>query len=101
MMPINTPDYTASLWSVYKLGGGWRVGGGVEAVGTRYGNTANTVAAPHYVRYDMLVGYERRSYEIKLNVLNLLDQDYYEGVYQGHVIPGTRRSVQVTGRFRF
>ena len=100
-IPINTPGYTSSIWSVYRLGGGWKVGGGVEAVGTRYGNTTNTVAVPHYTRWDALLAYEQRSYELKLNVLNLLDTDYYEGVYQGHVIPGTQRALQVTGKLKF
>ena len=27
----NTPPYTFNLWTTYKLGGGWKVGGGVEA----------------------------------------------------------------------
>jgi catecholate siderophore receptor len=31
--PINTPSHTWSFWSTYRLGDGWRVGGGVEGVG--------------------------------------------------------------------
>ena len=31
--PINTPSQTRSFWSTYKLGDGWRAGGGVEGVG--------------------------------------------------------------------
>jgi catecholate siderophore receptor len=99
--PINTPDYTFNLWTVYRVGGGWKVGGGVEGVGNRYGNTTNTVLVPHYSRWDALLAYEQRRYEIKLNVLNVFDRDYYEGVYQGHVIPGTTRTLLVTGKLKF
>lgn len=100
-VPINTPDYTASLWTTYRLGGGWKVGGGVEAVGTRYGNTTNTVAAPHYVRWDGLLAYEQKRYDLKLNALNLFNTDYYEGVYAGHVVPGTKRVFLASLRLKY
>jgi catecholate siderophore receptor len=99
--PINTPSYTFNLWSVYRLGGGWRAGAGVEGVGNRYGNTTNTVLVPHYARVDALVAYEKPRYEVKLNVLNLLDREYDEGVYQGHVVPGTRRALLLTAKLKY
>jgi catecholate siderophore receptor len=99
--PINTPSYTYNLWTVYRLGGGWKIGGGVEGVGNRYANTTNTALVPHYARVDALLGYERTRYDLKLNVLNLFDKDYYEGVYQGHVIPGTKRAVMLTARLKY
>ena len=100
-VPINTPHHTANLWMVYNLGGGWKVGGGFEDVGLRYGNATNTNAVPGYSRWDAMVAYEQKRYSIKLNVLNLFNQKYYEGVYAGHVVPGTRRAVQLSGEFRF
>jgi catecholate siderophore receptor len=99
--PINTPTYTFNLWTVYRLGGGWKLGGGIEGVGNRYANTTNTALVPHYVRVDALLGYERPRYDLKLNVLNVLNEDYYEGVYQGHVIPGTKRAVLLTARLKY
>ena len=100
-VPINTPDYTASLWTVYRWGSRWRFGGGVEAVGKRFGNTTNTVEVPGYTRWDAMVAYTAPSYEIRLNALNLFDRDIYEGVYQGHVVPGTKRSLQLTVDCKF
>lgn len=99
--PINTPPYTFNLWTVYRLGDGWKIGGGAEGVGNRFGNTTNTVRAPHYVRWDALVTYEQPHYDLKINVLNLFNTDYYEGVYQGHVVPGTKRVLLVTGKLKF
>ena len=100
-VPINTPDYTASLWTVYRWGSRWKFGGGVEAVGKRFGNTTNTVEVPAYTRWDAMVAYAAPSYEIRVNALNLADRDIYEGVYQGHVVPGTKRSLQVTFDYKF
>jgi len=40
--------------------------------------------------------YRWSNYALKLNVLNLFDDDYYEGVYAGHAVPGTKRALQLT-----
>jgi catecholate siderophore receptor len=89
------------MWPTYDLGGGWRIGGGFDGAGLRYGQNANTTAAPAYTRWDALVEYEFKKYSIRLNMLNLFDRDYYEGVYQGHVVPGIKRSAQLTFNARF
>ncbi len=99
--PINTPSYTANIWSTYKLNGGWKIGGGFEAVGKRYGNATNTNEAPAYVRWDALVEYQAQKYAIKLNAFNLFNQTYYEGIYAGHVTPGTARTAQLSVAYRF
>ncbi|MES2831462.1 MAG: TonB-dependent siderophore receptor [Pseudomonadota bacterium] len=99
--PINTPSYTYSLWSTYKVAKGWKVGGGLEGVGTRYANATNTAAVPSYKRVDALVEYSPKPYSIKLNVFNLFDEKYYEGVYSGHVLPGTPRTAQLTVSTKF
>ncbi|MEP7084926.1 MAG: TonB-dependent receptor, partial [Betaproteobacteria bacterium] len=95
-IPLNTPKYTYALWTTYALGGGWKIGGGFDGAGLRYGQNANTNAAPAYTRWDALIEYEQKAYSIKLNALNLFDRDYYEGVYAGHVLPGVKRSLQLT-----
>ncbi|MBI3716012.1 MAG: TonB-dependent receptor [Betaproteobacteria bacterium] len=74
---------------------------GIERVADRYANADNSNIVPAYTRIDMLLAYEQKSYAIKLNVLNLFDKDYYEGVYQGHSVPGTKRSMQVTAEYKF
>jgi catecholate siderophore receptor len=96
LIPLNTPKYTYSMWTTYGLGGGWKVGGGFDGAGLRYGQNADSTAAPAYTRWDALLEYEQKSYSVKLNVFNLFNRDYYESVYQGHVVPGVRRELQVT-----
>ena len=99
--PINTPRYTANLWTTYSLGGGWRVAGGFDAVSERYADAANNNEVPGYVRWDAMLAYEQAAYEIRLNLLNLTDRRIYEGVYAGHVVPGQRRTALVTARLKF
>ncbi len=99
--PVNTPQYTFSLWTTYKVADGWKVGGGLEGVGMRYANATNTIEVPTYKRVDALLEYAVKSYAVKLNAFNLFNEKYYEGVYTGHVMPGTPRALQLTLSTRF
>lgn len=110
LRPRNTPNYTYSLWSTYRLDGGWRVGAGVEGKGARLayaipnGTAVPAVStAPAYQRWDAMVAYEQPRYAVKLNVLNLFDKRYYESVYEngGHVVPGTSRAAQMSVEYKF
>jgi len=99
-VPVNTPDYTASLWATYRIGQHWTAGGGIEAVGMRYANATNTVEVPGYHRFDAMVAWRLDHLSVQLNALNLTDRTYYEGVYTGHVVPGTARTFHLTVAWR-
>lgn len=109
--PPNSTDYTFNVWTTYKLGGGWKVGGGIEGKGDRavysYPNSGatsfNPNVAPHYVRYDAMIGYTQKNYAVQLNVKNLFDTTYYESAYinGGFAVPGTGRTAQVTLDYKF
>lgn len=99
--PVNTPPYTANLWTTWRFAPYWRVGGGLEAVGRRYTTLSNTTVLPAYVRADAMLEYERGNWAVRLNVQNVFDTTYYEGLYTGHAVPGTARTAQLTGLFRF
>jgi catecholate siderophore receptor len=53
------------------------------------------------VRVDALVQYDFEAWLVKFNLYNLFDEQYYEGVYQGHTVPGTTRAAQITVAWRF
>lgn len=114
----NTPPYTANLWTTYKLGSGWKIGGGAEAKGERYGYNPSGAGAvptlpggsefhpntaPAYVRWDALVGYEQPTYAIYLNVQNLFDTVYYDALYDNGslVVPGQGRRLILSGEYKF
>jgi catecholate siderophore receptor len=99
--PINTPEHTASLWSTYRLTSQWKIGAGIERVARRWGNATNTNALPGYERVDAMVEYKLDQWAAQLNIKNLLDKDYYEGVYSGHTVPGAKRSVQLSVAYKF
>lgn len=104
-VPVNTPNNSYSLWNTYKLGqwqgGKWKIGMGLEGVGKRYANAANSIALDAYQRVDGLLQYDTPGYTAKFNVFNMFNTTYYEGVYTGHTTPGTPRSMQVTLLLKF
>ncbi|OZA48636.1 MAG: TonB-dependent siderophore receptor [Hydrogenophilales bacterium 17-61-76] len=118
--PRNTPAYTFNLWSTYALGGGWKLGGGVEVKGERYGyNPSNSNpaqyptlpgssefhpnTAPSYDRWDAMVSYEQKDWSVRLNVKNVFDEVYYDAIYDNgpFSVPGTGRQFILTSELTF
>jgi catecholate siderophore receptor len=109
----NTPPYSLNAWSTYRLDGGWKIGGGMEMVGNRtvygFGNISPTSAppvyrvAPHYTRWDAMLSYEQKNYDIKFNITNLFNTTWYDAPYEngGHVVPGTSRTGLVTLAWKY
>lgn len=96
----NTPDDSLSLWTTYRLRGGFELGGGAQFVGDRWSNEGNTRLAPSYWLLDAMASYEvNERLTLRLNALNLADEDYIDRVGGGHFIPGRGRSVALTTTF--
>jgi catecholate siderophore receptor len=103
MVPLNTPNDSATFWTTYDLTPVWQVGGGAVYVGKRYANNINTVSAPSYVRLDATVAWRQPNYEVRLNVFNLANKTYYDSIIQsdgGRIVPGTGRTAMLTVVFR-
>ncbi|RJG00252.1 TonB-dependent receptor [Noviherbaspirillum sedimenti] len=99
-----TPKHSANLWLTKALGNGWRTGAGVNYVGDRKADPANTVTLPAYTTVDAMVGYKWQGLDLQLNFMNLFDREY---IVSGHGssanlnLPGAPRSVQLTARYNF
>ena len=102
--PLGVPSVSGSVWSIYRLGGGWELGGGAFASTTWYLDDQNRAKAPSYVRWDATLAYVQKSYDIRLNVLNLMDETYYIGGYQNNpnrVLTGQPRTALLSLNYRF
>jgi catecholate siderophore receptor len=97
----NTPKHAASLWTNYRLGGGWEVGGGAVYSAERITNNANTAVVPSYTRYDATVAYVTKKYDVRLNVLNLSDKEYFEVASGSRATPATGRMFVASMNYRF
>lgn len=81
----NTPEHSASLWTTYDILPKLTIGGGAFYVDEQFGNTANSVSIPSYVRYDAMAGYQiDKHLSLQLNIQNLTDKRYFDAAYSSH-----------------
>jgi catecholate siderophore receptor len=102
--PLGVADVAGNVWTVYKLGGGWEVGGGVRGSSGFFLSDANNGEVPEAWIVDLTAAYVHRNWEARLNVANVADKTYYIGGYQNNanrVIPGEPRTYSVTLRYTF
>lgn len=95
----NVPKVSAGLLAIREAvldnGGRYGIGGGVNYVGDRSGNTADTYTLPAYTTAK-LVSYWQISKKVRLSldVHNLFDRNYYTASWSNlYVIPGAERSI--------
>jgi catecholate siderophore receptor len=96
----NTPTRTASLWST-ALFNAWEVGGGLVYSSERMLNNANTALTEGYTRWDATFAYHQRKYDLRLNLQNLTDEEYFEVASGGRATPAQGRGVLGTLTYRF
>ena len=110
----NTPPVTFNMWSTYSFAENWKIGGGFESKGERFGYspTSNNFIVngkftpnvlPGYTRWDAMVAYERQRWAVRLNVKNLFDKEYYDALYDNgsFSVPGNRRQAILTTEIKF
>ena len=117
--PGLSPSRQATLFTTYRIGDTWRIGGGLTAVSQN--KPANAVTtnvtdpatgvtttilnpnrAPGYVKADLLAEYRvSEGNTVKLNIDNLFDKVYYNTLYRGFAAPGDARSVRLTLTSKF
>jgi catecholate siderophore receptor len=103
-VPLGVPEFAGNVWTVYRLPGGWEVGGGIRSTSSFWLNDANTGKVPGATLVDLTAAWVQNSYEIRLNLNNVADKTWYVGGYQNspnRVLPGPPRQVQVTLRYIF
>ena len=87
----NTPRNSFSLWTTYAPPGGWTVGYGARAVGTRNVTSQGDGKLDAYWVHSVMASHDvNRNLKLQLNVENLADKAYVERVRQ--VAGGESRS---------
>ncbi len=100
---LNVPEHSGSLLGVYEfLDGelrGLELGGGVNYVGERSGNVADSgFELPGYTTVDLLARYQATpDLTLGVNLNNALDRTYYERSYSNvWVMPGEPRNLSLS-----
>ena len=100
--PGLTPKHSGSVWTTYAVTSKVRVGAGLTYRGKQNPEGSRAVTASGFAVMDAMVEYafdDKTS--LKLNVNNLFDRTYADGLYRGFYTPGVPRSVQLTVKTRF
>lgn len=97
----NTPQHSATLWTTWRFLPDWEVGGGVFGATERFVNNYETAAVDGFVRGDATLAYLQKQYGVRLNVLNVSDEKYYEAASGGRAIPARGRTVVLTYNYHF
>jgi iron complex outermembrane receptor protein len=100
--PVNVPERTATVWTSYRFAPQWQAGVGLQYVGPRAANTANTLKFPGYTTVDALLRYEfSRNTSLALSVSNLADKDYaISGTNNTRWLLGAPRTAYLTLRVK-
>ncbi|WP_443114338.1 TonB-dependent receptor [Herbaspirillum seropedicae] len=102
-VPVNTPKHTLTTWTTYDLAPHWQIGGGASYMSQRYADAPNTVQVGGYTRYDAMLAYTTKAYDIRLNLYNLSNKMYYDALIQsdgGRSVPGSGRTALLSLTYR-
>lgn len=100
--PQNTPRHSVRLFSTYDLSEHLSVGGEADYTSSRVPASAPDAngerqEVPGYFEASLLARYQfTRQVRLQLNVDNLFDQHFYDGLDDNHVNVGAGRSVHLT-----
>ena len=98
----NVAKHNGSLFLTWKPEMGWYGETGLTLVGQRYADNANTTVLPGYGRWDALVGYRFKDWDLRAALNNITDREYYaSATSQYQIQPGAPRSVVMTGTYSF
>ena len=100
----NLPRHSLSLWTSYQFTDRLLIGGGFQHVGSR--NLARPgfllVTVPAYTVFDAFAEYRlSERIGLRLNVLNLTDEYYFQSYWQDYSIPSAGRSASLAVTFDF
>ena len=99
-----TPENAVNAFLTKTFDGRFGIGGGMNYVGDRWADPANTTILPHYVTVDAVAWVNVGSVRLQLNAYNLGNEKY---IISGHGtspllnMPGAPRSLLATARVSF
>ena len=93
---------SANLFTKYTINK-WSVGGGLNYKSKTYvDESLGRITQDAYVLTNLMVGYDfNRNIKAQLNINNIFDEKYYEGLGMNGMVYGTPRNATLTFRYQF
>jgi len=103
-VPTNVPEQLANLWLSWNFMPAWTASGGMQYVGKRYADNANTLKLPTYATADLALQWKATTATtLTLRGNNVFDKRYYTTAYYNSTqwLAGPGREVQLSVNHRF
>lgn len=104
----NSPRNTFSFWTTYTTQWKLTLGAGADVVSGRTltlspdASTGLIRAVPGYVVFNAMARYPvTKNVDLQVNLNNIANKYYYDGLHPAHIIPGEGRTLLVSMAFRF
>ena len=106
----NVPANTLSYWNDYRLPGHFQLGLGANYLSSRTASstvpldpvTGLVKQVPGYWVFNAMAGHPLGEHmDIQVNLYNLADRYYYDGIHPAHIIPGAGRAALIDFKFKF
>lgn len=100
---MNTPKHSLTIWSVYRVGDRFELGGGSRFVSSQYTQNVPPVrTVPQFWTFDAMARYALTpQLAAQVNVNNLSNRYYYDQLHFFHVVPGAGRTALFSLNARF
>lgn len=100
---MNTPKHALTIWSVFRVGDRFELGGGSRFVSSQYTQNVPPVkTVPQFWTFDAMARYTLTRYvSAQLNVNNVFNRYYYDQLHFFHVVPGPGRTALFSLNVRF
>ncbi|WP_166422638.1 TonB-dependent receptor [Paraglaciecola sp. 20A4] len=103
--PVDAPKWSASVWTRYELTEQLALNAGLFYQGERFADNANTVLKDAYTRVDIGATYRTniwdKKVDFRLNVENVLDEDYLAGGGIDNVTIGDGATARIEAKISF
>ncbi|KAF1042740.1 MAG: Ferripyoverdine receptor [Herbaspirillum frisingense] len=103
-VPTNVPERLANVWLSWDFIPAWTASGGLQYVGRRYADNANTLKLPAYTTTDLALRWQATTATtVTLRANNVLDKHYFTTAYYTATqwLYGPGREVQLSVNHRF
>jgi catecholate siderophore receptor len=99
--PANVSPNSGVVWTSYFPTDAWEIGGGIFFMDRQFLTNSHIAKIPGFTRFDGMVAYHHKQFDVQLNLFNLLDKRYFEWGRSNAALPGRPFAAEVTLRLKY
>ncbi|MGE0823702.1 MAG: TonB-dependent receptor [Candidatus Binatia bacterium] len=99
--PANVSPNNGVVWTSYYVTDALEVGGGVFFQDRQFLTNSHIAKIPGFTRFDGMVAYHHKHFDVQLNLFNVADERYFEWGRSNAALPGRPFAAEVTFRVKY